>query len=146
MLAKMYLTNFLSFHERTEFDFTSSKYTILSETNVAENGLLKGALVIGANASGKSNALRGLKFIIDLIKGEGVTLELYRCNFAKEPATVVEYEFIFENDKLNYFISYDIKEEFLYIKLFYLLRNDGQNILKLTPSNSTIFFTFFIID
>ena len=65
MLAKMYLTNFLSFHERTEFDFTSSKYTILSETNVAENGLLKGALVIGANASGKSNALRGLKFIID---------------------------------------------------------------------------------
>ena len=126
MLAKMYLTNFLSFHERTEFDFTSSKYTILSETNVAENGLLKGALVIGANASGKSNALRGLKFIIDLIKGEGVTLELYRCNFAKEPVTVVEYEFIFENDKLNYFISYDIKDR----NLTENLKINGKEVLN----------------
>ena len=126
MLAKMYLTNFLSFHERTEFDFISSKYTILSETNVAENGLLKGALVIGANASGKSNALRGLKFIIDLIKGEGVTLELYRCNFAKEPVTVVEYEFIFENDKLNYFISYDIKDR----NLTENLKINGKEVLN----------------
>ena len=67
MLTKMYLTNFLSFCDRTEFDFTASKYTILSNTNVSDNGILKGALVIGANASGKSNVLRGLKFIINLI-------------------------------------------------------------------------------
>ena len=34
MLTKMYLTNFLSFKERTEIDFTASKYSILGKTNV----------------------------------------------------------------------------------------------------------------
>lgn len=40
MLTKMYLTNFLSFVDRTEFDFTASKYSILEETNVYE-GILR---------------------------------------------------------------------------------------------------------
>ena len=56
MLTKMYLTNFLSFSERTEFDFTASKYSILIEKNVY-NEVLKGALLIGPNASGKATAL-----------------------------------------------------------------------------------------
>ena len=72
MLTKMYLTNFLSFSERTEFDFTASKYSILNETNVY-NDVLKGSLFIGPNAAGKSNALKGIAFIINMIKGEGVT-------------------------------------------------------------------------
>ena len=68
MLTKMYLTNFLSFKERTEFDFTASKYSILGKTNVYENEILKGALLIGPNASGKSNVLKGISFIIDSSK------------------------------------------------------------------------------
>ena len=111
MLTKMYLTNFLSFCDRTECDFTSSKYTILSNTNVSDNGILKGALVIGANASGKSNVLRGLKFIIDLIKGDGVPVSAYRCYFAKTPITSVEYEFIFSGKKVLYTISFDINSK-----------------------------------
>ena len=71
MLAKMYLTNFLSFKERTEIDLTASKYSILGKTNVYKSEILKGALFIGPNASGKSNALKGLSFIIKMIKGEG---------------------------------------------------------------------------
>ena len=59
MLAKMYLTNFLSFKERTEIDLTASKYSILGKTNVYKSEILKGALFIGPNASGKSNALKG---------------------------------------------------------------------------------------
>ena len=50
MLTKMYLTNFLSFKERTEFDFTASKYSILEKTNITDNETLKGALFIGPNA------------------------------------------------------------------------------------------------
>lgn len=107
MLAKMYLTNFLSFLERTEFDFTASKYTILSESNVADNGILKGALIAGANASGKSNVLGGLKFIINLIKDDGVSFERYRCFYTKRPVTTAEYEFVFNGKKVRYAISYD---------------------------------------
>ena len=81
MLTKMYLTNFLSFSERTEFDFSASKYSILGETNVSNSNTLKGALFIGPNASGKSNALKGIVFIIDLIKGEGASFAQHRYVF-----------------------------------------------------------------
>ena len=60
MLSKMYLTNFLSFKRRTEFDFTASKYCILKQTNVNAKEILKGTLFIGPNASGKTNALKAL--------------------------------------------------------------------------------------
>ena len=71
MLTKMYLTNFLSFFDRTEIDFTASKYNILSETNVYDNTILKGGLFIGPNAAGKSNVLKGIAFLINMIKGDG---------------------------------------------------------------------------
>ncbi len=83
MLKKMYLTNFMSFKERTEFDFTASKYSILGGKNVSDNNVLKGALLIGPNASGKSNVLKGLSFIIKMIKGEGASFSNYRCFFLK---------------------------------------------------------------
>ena len=107
MLKKMYLTNFLSFKERTEFDFSASKYSILSKTNVYDNEILKGALFLGPNASGKSNALKGISFIIDMIKGEGTAFQKYRCIFSDNPITTVEYE-IEHNFKENS-ISENIK-------------------------------------
>ena len=62
--------------ERTEFDFTASKYSILEKTNITDNETLKGALFIGPNASGKSNALKGLSFLIKMIKGEASDEEI----------------------------------------------------------------------
>ena len=109
MLAKMYLTNFLSFKERTEIDLTASKYSILGKTNVYKSEFLKGALFIGPNASGKSNALKGLSFIIKMIKGEGVSFNRYRCLFSDNPIITIEYEFIFESKKVEYVIEYNIQ-------------------------------------
>ena len=134
MLTKMYLTNFLSFSERTEFDFTSSKYNILSDTNVTDHGVLKGALVIGANASGKSNVLRGLKVIIELIKGDGVQLSNYRCYYARTSVTTVEYEFLFSGKKVTYTISYDIETRNLSEKLLI----DEKEILNRTGNNGQL--------
>jgi len=109
MLAKMYLTNFLSFKERTEIDLTASKYSILGKTNVYKSEILKGALFIGPNASGKSNALKGLSFIIKMIKGEGVSFNRYRCLFSDNPIITIEYEFIFESKKVEYVIEHNIQ-------------------------------------
>lgn len=108
MLTKMYLTNFLSFKERTEFDFTASKYSILSKTNVYEDEILKGSLFIGSNASGKSNALKGITFIINMIKGEGTNFPSYYCNFAENPITSTEYRFMFDDKEVNYIIEYNV--------------------------------------
>lgn len=109
MLKKMYLTNFMSFKERTEFDFTASKYSILGEKNVSDNNVLKGALLIGPNASGKSNVLKGLSFIIKMIKGEGASFSNYRCFFSENPITILEYEFLFNNKEVKYVIEYNVR-------------------------------------
>lgn len=128
MLTKMYLTNFLSFSERTEFDFTASKYSILGETNVYDD-VLKGALFIGPNASGKSNALKGIAFIINLIKGEGESFAKHRCVFAKTPFTTVEYEFLFCDKKVVYRIEYNIRtksiSEALTVDSILVLKREG---------------------
>lgn len=109
MLTKMYLTNFLSFSDRTEFDFTASKYSILKSCNVYENEFLKGALLIGPNASGKSNALKGISFVVKMIKGEGAKLSGYRCFFSRNPITTAEYEFVFNQKKVVYVIEYNVQ-------------------------------------
>lgn len=133
MLTKMYLTNFLSFAKRTEFDFTASKYSILAETNV-HNGVLKGALFIGPNASGKSNALKGISFLINLIKGEGASFEKYRCVFAKTPYTTAEYEFILCNKSVVYKIEYNILSK----NISEALTIDGIQVLKREGSNGEL--------
>lgn len=138
MLTKMYLTNFLSFEKRTEFDFTASKYSILAETNV-HNGVLKGALFIGPNASGKSNALRGIAFLISLIKGESASFKNfwftnYKCIFGTLPFYAAEYEFLFSGKKVSYRIEYDTKYE----KISELLTADGILLLKRDGTNGEL--------
>lgn len=111
MLRKMYLTNFLSFKERTEFDFTASKYSILSKTNVYRD-VLKGALAIGPNAAGKTNMLYGISFIIKLFNNEEpIILSRYKCLFSENPVMKVEYEFLIDESKVEYEIHYDIREK-----------------------------------
>ncbi|MBQ6863992.1 MAG: AAA family ATPase [Clostridia bacterium] len=133
MLTKMYLTNFLSFSERTAFDFTATKSSVLGETNVC-NDMLKGALFIGPNASGKSNALNGIAFIIKLIKGDGVRFESYRCMFAKNAITTVEYEFAFSGKKVEYKIEYNILTK----KLSEDLLIDNITVLKRSGSTGEL--------
>lgn len=125
----MYLTNFLSFLGRTEFDFTATKYTILGKTNVYDSTILKGALFIGPNASGKSNVLKGIAFIVNMVKGDGEALDRYRCRFSNNPIFTAEYEFSFFNKKVLYKIEYNAKtkkmSEELSIDDISVLKRDG---------------------
>ena len=91
--------------DRTEFDFTASKYMILGETNVFDSTVLKGGLFIGPNASGKSNAIKGIAFLVDMIKGDGGSFESNRYRFSRKPYVVLEYEFVFRNKKVTYKIE-----------------------------------------
>ena len=129
MITKMYLTNFLSFLERTGFDFTASKYNILQESNVYDSSILKGALFIGPNASGKSNALKGIAFLINMIKGEDEFVERYRCRFSNNPLVILEYQFVFSNKKVIYKVEYNVKtkniSEEIMIDDIVVLKRDG---------------------
>ena len=141
MLTKMYLTNFMSFLDRTEFDFMSSKYTILSKTNIYDNTILKGGLFIGPNASGKSNALKGIAFLINLIKGDGASFGHSRCRFSKQPFVTLEYEFVFFNKRVVYKIESNVKtksisEEILIDNILVLKRDGNRGELRIGDSVS----------
>lgn len=117
MLQKMTLTNFLSFRERTEFDFAPSKYTILSDTNISSNCQLKGAMFIGPNASGKTNALKGLTFLIQLIGGNIRSFSNYQCIFGSHPGYTAEYVFGICGKEVSYTVKYCTKKGELEEKL-----------------------------
>lgn len=71
MLTKIKMQNFKSFKETTIIDFTSTKYTMLKETNT-KDGVLKGCMFVGANASGKTNAIYSISVLLDLLFSNAV--------------------------------------------------------------------------
>ena len=63
MLTKITLDNFKSFKNKTTIDLTKTNYAILPQ-NVADNGVLKGCIFVGPNASGKSTVILAVKCLI----------------------------------------------------------------------------------
>ena len=60
MLKKVEIKNFKSFKNQTEINLSKTNYNFLSQ-NVNKDGILKGCIFVGPNASGKSskNAFSG---------------------------------------------------------------------------------------
>lgn len=126
MLVSITFENFTSFKEEATIDFSATKYTILQNTNVNNEKILKGALFIGPNASGKTNVLLAIKFLLSTLKDDKTNYSMYRCLFSKEPLMHIEYTFRFEGSIVKYAISYDEKNN----TLAELLTLDGKMILK----------------
>ena len=69
MLKSYEITNFKSFKNTTKFDFEKTNYQLLSKTNISGD-ILKGVMFVGANASGKSNSIIAIKFLLDCLFGK----------------------------------------------------------------------------
>ena len=67
MITKLILNNFKSFKNKTTIDFIKTNYKFLDDKNTSNNLILKGAMFVGANASGKSNALLAIRLLLDLL-------------------------------------------------------------------------------
>lgn len=105
MLTKIILKNFKSFKNETVFDLTESKYQILKESNTYD-GVLKGALLIGPNASGKSNLMRAITTLLDLLFKDNVTITpVMMCLFDGNSIMKLEYHFEFDENKIVYKIE-----------------------------------------
>jgi hypothetical protein len=67
MLQEIKITNYLSFRDEVELSFEATKDTTFEATHVVEVApgvrLLRFAMIMGANASGKSNLLYALEFL-----------------------------------------------------------------------------------
>ena len=104
MLVRLSMENFKSFMKRNDLDLLATGYEILNEINKTEDNILKGALIVGGNATGKSTVLDAIKFLLELLVWQVNIYPLkYACLFNEsEPKTLLEYEFLINNSTINY--------------------------------------------
>lgn len=118
MLKKITLDNFRSFKNRVTVELTKTSYNMLSH-NAADNGVLKGCIFVGANGSGKSTIIHGIKLLLDLLFSEKILdLGSFLCVFGERRQYSVEYEFIIENEMIRYSFEVDTEKELISEKLY----------------------------
>lgn len=125
MLSKLTVTNFMSYKDRTIFDFKNTNYKILEKRNTYEN-TLKGAFFIGSNASGKTNAIKAIRFLLEGIFSIEMDFNKYFCIFSENNKMELEYEFHINGSNIVYKIVYSKKDE----KLSEELLLDNETIMS----------------
>lgn len=106
MLKSYEVCNFKSFKNKTRFDLEKTNYQTLSSTNVNGN-VLKGLMFVGANASGKSNSILAIKFLLDCMFGKNdINMDAYICLFSDNPIMSLSYTFDIDGTEIVYKIAY----------------------------------------
>ncbi len=126
MLTKITLNNFKSFKNTASVDLTKTNYTILPQ-NVADNGVLKGCIFVGANASGKSTIILGVKLLLDFLFSErNLNSGIFLCMFGDTPRYSLSYEFLIDRKTISYSFEVDTRKSMISEKLFV----DGKLMLE----------------
>lgn len=123
MLIQFSTANYLSFKDLVSFSMVAASHKELSKTNVFVQGeklkLLKSAVFYGANASGKSNLFRAIKFMKQFVINSsketqvkekiGVNSFMLNSDTAGRPS-FFEIIFIFNNIRYRYGFQVDKKQ------------------------------------
>lgn len=115
MLLKASIENFMSIGDKQTIDFTITKKDKLNDasTNICGKYVNNIACIMGANGSGKSNALKALSFIINFMFDsykQPTQLNYKKFKLYENKNTKFSLEFI-SNDKIyNYKITLNNKE------------------------------------
>lgn len=124
MLKKIILKNFKCFKNETILDFRKTNYKFL-EQNTYEK-ILKGMLLVGDHASGKTTILQSVRLLMELLFRESACdLNSYQCVYSKENISSLTYEFEIEGHNLTYFFTFS-GNSFLEENL----RIDGQSVIE----------------
>ena len=131
MLTNIILKDYTTFITETIFDFKATNYKILEETNVGDNRILKGALFVGENASGKTQVLESiillLNILLDNVEPEFI---MKKSMYTKGIKYNLTYIFNVENNIIKYYIEFEgntIKCEELYVNDNLKLKRNGKN-------------------
>ena len=136
MLTEITLNNYTTFIKKTKFDFKATNYKILEETNVGDNRVLKGALFVGENASGKTQVLKAIKFLLDLLLENSEQDYIQKKSlYTKDDKFSLSYKFDIDNNELEYCVTFEknyINSEKLYL-------NSELRLERLNTSGKTYF-------
>ena len=106
MLKSITLDNYTTFFSKTLVDFAATNYKFLEKENVGDGRILKGALFIGENASGKTKIIEAIKFLLDLLFDNNVIdFTMNKSFYTKDPSYKLGYEFLVSNSLIKYFIE-----------------------------------------
>lgn len=136
MLTGIKLYNYTTFINETIFDFNATNYKILEKTNVGSNRVLKGAIFVGENASGKTQVLDSIILLLNLLLDNvEQNFLLKKSLYTTTSKYSLEYEFNVDNNIVNYKITFDgnnISSEKLFI-------NSDLKLERINTSGTTYF-------
>ncbi len=136
MLTSITLKNYTTFVNETTFDFTATNYKILEETNVGSDRVLKGALFVGENASGKTQVLNAIILLLDMLLENAEQNFIFRKSLYTEGTKYsLGYTFNVDGNEIKYDVEFEanlINTEKLYV-------NNELKIERLKNSAKTFF-------
>ncbi len=107
MLKQIILDNFTTFVKPTAIDLKATNYKFLEDENVLNNRILKGILFVGENASGKTQILKALKFLLDLLfKDIEPDFFSVKSFYTDKKTSKLTYNFIIDNKDISYEIVF----------------------------------------
>lgn len=128
MLLEFSVANFLSFRDKTTLNLLATSIKEHRDTNIISterNDLLKGAVLYGANASGKSNFIRAMSTMSRLIlfsfeksstEELGITPFLLSTETEKAPSF---FEVIFLIDTIRYRYGFEVDDTVVHTEWLY---------------------------
>ena len=109
MLKRIILNNFTTCINETKIDFSATNYKFLENENIGSDKILKGALFVGENASGKTQILKSIKMLLDLLfMNNEVDFSLNKSFFTDKQTYSIIYEFVIDSILISYEIELSI--------------------------------------
>ena len=106
MLKSVRIKNYKSIRDEVVIDLSATKYTMLRDDNVF-NGIVKGALFAGGNATGKTNLIFSISILLDLLF-TNMQIDMPQCCFfSTDKEMLLEYTFVFGENVIVYSLTFD---------------------------------------
>jgi len=155
MLIRFTVSNFMSFKDETEFNMLPAKGNgsrkLQNHVHKTGSGIevLKTAAIYGANAAGKSNLVKALRYLKSVVFGEETLLSPASIRFRMDSAyknkpTTFKIEYEIDGNHFDYAIEIfkgKIKQEWLY--LINSVANEKEELLYKRENKNVTFGEYF---
>lgn len=108
MLTGITLKDYTTFIKETIFDFKATNYKILENTNLGSNRILKGALFVGENASGKTQVLDSIVLLLNLLlENSEQNFIVKKSMYTKGTKFSLSYLFDVNGNEIKYNVTFE---------------------------------------